>query len=67
MGNSRYYDYNMSRNGRNEQHRSDYSADYFTVRRRGPRGSSQYCNNSQDLGQIHRIWVLQILQSVRSC
>ena len=33
MGNSRYYDYNMSRNGRNEQHRSDYSADYFTVRR----------------------------------
>ncbi len=30
VGNSRYYDYNMSINGEVEVHHSDYSADYFT-------------------------------------
>lgn len=30
VGNSRYYNYNMSRNGVVEQHHSDYGLDYFT-------------------------------------
>jgi hypothetical protein len=30
VGNSRYYNYNMSRNGQLEQHHADYGLDYFT-------------------------------------
>jgi hypothetical protein len=30
VGNSRYYNYNISRNGVVEQHHSDYGLDYFT-------------------------------------